>query len=354
MSFKALLFGAAVLALVVLGVVVFKGAAPEVILPSETIFHIGGWAVRNTVVTSWLVTIFLAAASYVSTRKSQLVPARFLQNFVEAVIEWMYGVVEDAAGEANARRFFPIVGTIFLYVICSNWFGLLPFYGTIGRTISPNVAAGETGHAIVFQVYRLGSLPVAVEGLHPKSVDVQATASGEVTRVDRQPLTSPDQTQTTGSFVPLFRSVFSDPNAPLSIALVSFVMVEYWGVTALGVGTYLGKFFNFKAILKGQPLGLIDVFVGILELLSEFVRIISFTFRLLGNIFAGEVLIVFMTYLVPFLIPTVFYALELFVGFIQASVFALLTLVFAIMAVEHHASDEHGEASHETLELEPA
>src|SRR6202043_3248689 len=105
-----------------------------------------------------------------------------------------------------------------------------------------------------------------------------------------------------------FRSVFSDPNAPLSIALVSFVMVEYWGLSALGIGTYLGKFFNFKAILKGQPLGLIDVFVGILELLSEFVRIISFTFRLLGNIFAGEVLIVFMTYLVPFLVPTVFYA----------------------------------------------
>jgi len=354
MNPKALLYSAVALALVVIGVLVFKGGAPEVILPSETIFYIGGWAVRNTVVTSWLVTIFLGVASYLSTRNSQVVPVRFLQNFVEAVIEWMYGVVEDAAGEANARRFFPIVGTIFLYVICSNWFGLLPFYGTIGRTIAPDVAAGETGHAIVFQVVKLGSLPVAVEGLHPKSVDVQATASGEATRVDGQPLTAADETQTTGSFVPLFRSVFSDPNAPLSIALVSFVMVEYWGITALGVGTYLGKFFNFKAILKGQPLGLIDVFVGFLELLSEFVRIISFTFRLLGNIFAGEVLIVFMTYLVPFLIPTVFYALELFVGFIQASVFALLTLVFAIMAVEHHASDEHGEASHETLELEPA
>jgi F-type H+-transporting ATPase subunit a len=132
------------------------------------------------------------------------------------------------------------------------------------------------------------------------------------------------------------------------------VAVEYWGLTALGAGTYLSKFFNFRTLLHGKPLGLIDVFVGFLELLSEFVRIISFTFRLLGNIFAGEVLIVFMTFLVPFLVPTLFYGLELFFGFIQAAIFALLTLVFGIMAVEHHDEGEHEGAGHEQVELEPA
>jgi F-type H+-transporting ATPase subunit a len=344
----------AIVALVVVGAIFFKGVLPEVILPSETLFTIGGWGVRNTVVTSWLVIVFLVVMSYLATRKSTIVPVRFLQNFAEAVLEWMYGIVEDAAGAANARRFFPIVGTIFLYVICSNWFGLLPFYSTIGRTVTPEVAAGQTSKAIVYKTYKLGSLPVAIEGLHPKTVEVQEKSGEETTRTDGQPLTDSDQTHTSGTLVPFFRSVFSDANAPLSIAIVSFIAVEYWGLTALGVRTYLGKFFNFKAILSGQPLGIIDVFVGLLELLSEFVRIISFTFRLLGNIFAGEVLIVFMTFLVPFFVPTLFYGLELFVGFIQASVFALLTLVFAIMAVEHHESAEHDAAGHEQFEFEPA
>ena len=100
---------------------------------------------------------------------------------------------------------------------------------------------------------------------------------------------------------------------------------------SLGLG-YLKKFFNFS--------GVIPAFVGILELLSEFIRIISFAFRLFGNIFAGEVLILMLTFLLPFLIVDIIYGLELFVGFIQATVFALLTLVFAVMAVEHH--DEEG------------
>ena len=351
---KTLFYLAALLALLVIGIVFVKGASPEVILPSEDLFHIGPWAVRNTVFTSWLVIIFLVVMSYLATRNSTIVPVRFLQNFVEAVIEWMYGIVADAAGEANARRFFPIVATIFLYVICSNWFGLLPFYNTIGRTATPEVASGQTAHPIQYNVYQAGPLPVAIEGLHPKTADVKANDTGEPVRSDGQPLTSADGSQTTATFIPFFRSVFSDPNAPLSIALVSFVVVEYWGLSTLGAGTYLSKFFNFRALFHGQVLGILDIFVGLLELLSEFVRIISFTFRLLGNIFAGEVLITFMTFLIPFLVPTVFYGMELFVGFIQASIFALLTLVFAIMAVEHHESGEHAESGHEEFELEPA
>jgi F-type H+-transporting ATPase subunit a len=149
-----------------------------------------------------------------------------------------------------------------------------------------------------------------------------------------------------GILIPFFRSVNSDVNMTLAIAIVSFVFVEMWGIRTLGIG-YLGKFFAFKSLAKG-PLGGIDVFVGFLELISEFVRIVSFTFRLFGNIFAGEVLILMMSYLVPFLFVLPFYFLEIFVGFIQAAVFAILTLVFAAMAVESHAEHEeqaeHGEA----------
>lgn len=353
MRLKLLLWIVGILAVIGIGVFLFKGVAPEVILPSETIFHIGPWAVRNTILTSWLVIAFLVITSFLATRNLSLVPVRFLQNFVEAVLEWAYGIIEDAAGPANARRFFPLVATIFLYVICSNWFGLLPIYGTIGRVTTPEVPAGETGHAVVLQTYHLGPLPIAIEPLHPKTVEVKANNNGEAQRSDGQELTAADGTPVAGTIVPFFRSVFSDANAPLSIAIVSFIAVEYWGLSTLGIGTYLGKFFNFKSLLRGQPLGIIDVFVGFLELLSEFVRIISFTFRLLGNIFAGEVLLIYMTFLVPFIVPTLFYGLEVFVGFIQASVFALLTLVFAIMAVEHH-DEEHEHAGHEQVELEPA
>src|SRR5581483_12450269 len=121
----------------------------------------------------------------------------------------------------------------------------------------------------------------------------------------------------------------------------SFIFVEMWGFQSLGL-KYLGKFFAFPPFAKFSPIGL---FVGFLEFLSELIRIISFTFRLFGNIFAGDVLITFISFLAPFIFPVVFYGLETFVGFIQAAVFALLTLVFAVMAVEHH--DEGGHEAHE-------
>ena len=127
----------------------------------------------------------------------------------------------------------------------------------------------------------------------------------------------------------------------MAIAIFSFLFVEFWGLQSLGPG-YLKKFFAFGALIKKGPMGIIDVFVGILEFVSELSRMVSFTFRLFGNVFAGEVLLMMMTFLVPFLLVDVFYGLELFVGLIQAFVFAILTLVFAVTAVSHHGDgDEH-------------
>ena len=127
-----------------------------------------------------------------------------------------------------------------------------------------------------------------------------------------------------------------------SLPFFSFIFVEFWGFSALGFG-YLTKFFSFKRLLKGNPMGLIDIFVGMLELISELARIVSFTFRLFGNTFAGEVLILIFAFLVPLLIPVFAFGMELFFGAIQAFIFAMLTLVFAIMAVTGHGEGGHEE-----------
>ena len=148
-----------------------------------------------------------------------------------------------------------------------------------------------------------------------------------------------------GEIFPLFRAIATDLNLPLAIALWSFIFVQLWGIQSLGLRTNFGKFIGMggAAVVKG-PIGVV---VGLLEVISELARIISFTFRLFGNIFAGEVVLFMAAFLVPLLAATVFYGLELFVGFIQAFVFAMLTLVFAVTAVSH---GEHGHDEEEAEE----
>ncbi len=143
--------------------------------------------------------------------------------------------------------------------------------------------------------------------------------------------------ETVGHIFPIFRALASDVNLPLALALWSFLAVQYFGMRGVGIGANFGKYIGVgsHAIVKG-PMG---VFVGILEIVSEVGRVISFTFRLFGNIFAGEVVLFISMFLVAFVVPTVFFGLEVFVGFIQAFVFAMLTLVFASTAVGDH--DEH-------------
>jgi len=128
---------------------------------------------------------------------------------------------------------------------------------------------------------------------------------------------------------------------PLALAIISFVFVEFWGIRVLGF-RYFGKFFRFGALLKGNIFqGFVDIFVGLLELLSEFVRIISFTFRLFGNMTAGEILLLVTAFLIPFVFSLPFYGLELLVGLIQALIFSGLTLVFVTIAVTPHGGEEH-------------
>ncbi len=135
--------------------------------------------------------------------------------------------------------------------------------------------------------------------------------------------------------MPFLRGATTDLNLPLALAVTSFFFIEYWGVSSRGFFRYLGHFFNVRRLLRGNLfMGITDLFSGLLELISELARVISFTFRLFGNIFAGEVLIATMSFALPLVFPVLlFLGLELFVGFIQAFIFAMLTLVFGVLAV---------------------
>ncbi len=264
---------------------------PHPQLPAEVVFHLFGFPITNSVIGAWVTIIFLVGFSYAVTRRIKLIPSR-LQSAFEFLLGWLYNFCQQVAGERNGRRFFPVVTTIFLFVAFNAWLGLLPGFGSI----------------------------------------TAETAEGEVH---------------------LLRAANTDINMPLAIALMSFVFVEYFGLKSRGF-RYLGKFFNVglfgrsigqlfkgkpKAALGGLLTGAIDIFVGVLEALSELIRIVSFTFRLFGNMTAGEILLLIAAFLIPWVFAIPFYGLELLVGFVQALIFGGLTLVFLTLAVASHGAE---------------
>jgi F-type H+-transporting ATPase subunit a len=267
-------------------------AKPHVELPSEGISHISGFTITNTLIASWLTIIVLIGSFYACTRKMKLIPGR-LQSLAELIVETLLNFVKGVAGEKHARTIFPVVATIFLYVLTNAYLALLPFFGTIGIKHD-------------------------------------------------------------GTLIPLFRAANTDINLPLSIAIISFVCVEFWGLRSLGFFRYINTFFNFgqlrdgftslfkgkiRPAISGIMFGFINIFVGGLEVLSHFIRIISFTFRLFGNMTAGEILLLVVSFLVPLIASIPFYGLELLVGFLQALIFAGLTLVFGVIALAPHAEE---------------
>ncbi|MBX7110406.1 MAG: F0F1 ATP synthase subunit A [Dehalococcoidia bacterium] len=354
-----------VIALMAVGFLFVKGPSPAIVVAPEHIFNLGPIEVTNTMFTSWWVVGILCLIAVFAGPRMSVVPSGF-SGVVEGALSAFYGIVVQVAGEQNARRFFWVVSTIFFYVLMSNYFGLLPMNNVIGK---PEAGHGEK--QVIFQTTSIAGLDLAYIKVNPDECEVgdpegcptaaehsAALGARSSASVSAQPGGAPAVTaaseeagakegEFSGLLSPWFRSVNTDVNAPLAIAIFSFIFVEFWGLSALGFG-YLKKFFNFGRLLHGNPMGVIDVFVGVLELVSELSRMVSFTFRLFGNVFAGEVLLAMMTFLVPFVLVNVFYGLELFVGLIQAFVFAMLTLVFAQTAVTSHDSHEgeHGEAHH--------
>ncbi len=260
---------------------------PHPQLPAEGLFHIFGFTVTNTLFASWVSIIVVVAICFFATRKINIVPKR-LQMMVESIIGYLLGFCQDIAGEENGRKFFPIIATIFLFVIMNALLSLIPGYGTITYT----------------------------------------NAEGEVMHLQRGAIT--------------------DINFPLAIALISIIFVELWGIKTVGPIRYFGKFLNgkrfvaahkkiftgrFKEGFAGLFYGIIDIFIGMIEALSDVMRGLSFTFCLFGNMTGGEILLLVIVFLAPYLLAIPFYGLELLVGYIQAIIFAGLTLVFAAIAM---------------------
>jgi F-type H+-transporting ATPase subunit a len=319
------------LALIFVGRVIKSLNVPEpvVSLAAEPIFQIGSFTVTNALFTSWIVMVVLIILARLATRhipkdlerasNQELVPSG-LQNLMEMVIEAVYNIAKSIGG-AWTPKFFPIAATIFLFVLASNWLGLLPGFGSIG-ILEPPHSESVQGYEVVGR--RLTSTPA--EAAEPAGETTEG-ASGE-------------HEYPGYIIVPLFRSPSTDLNFTLALGFISVGLVQYFGVKALGPG-YFKKFFDVSGFKKGAFDGVVGIFVGVLELISEFARILSFGFRLFGNIFAGEVLLGVMAFLIPYFISIPFYGLEIFVGFIQAAVFMMLTLVFFATATAGHGSEEH-------------
>lgn len=241
-------------------------------IAAEPIFEIGNLVITNSLFTTFIVIgLFFLIVILFKTHKLETFPqGKSLQNFLEIIIEGFLNFFSSIVGITKARLFFPFLTTLFLFVLISNWFGLLPGVGSIG---------------------------------------IWETHNGE------------------NILVPLFRAPTADLNTTIALALIGVIYIQIQGIKHLNLN-YFKKFFNFSS-----P---IFFFVGFLELISEFTKIISFAFRLFGNIFAGEVLLSVMFFLLPALAPLPFLGLEIFVGVIQALVFAMLLTVFTAGATHKH------------------
>lgn len=282
-------------------------------LAAEKIGSIFGLPVTNSILTTWLVMIVLILFAFFATRNISQIPDN-LQSIAEFIIDTLYNLFKNVVGEHSVGKFFPLLATIFFFIIVSNWIGLVPGVGTI--MIKEPAEAGD----------RIESAELNAETAAVNNADIQLSEA-----VDKEESTTEqvsekaDHTKT--KMIPLFRGATADLNTTLAIAIVAMSFIQFFGFQSLGI-SYLSKFFNFS-----NP---INFFVGILELVSEFSKIISFAFRLFGNIFAGEVLLTVIAFLMPLVAPLPFLGLELFVGFIQALVFAMLTSVFLKMATISH------------------
>lgn len=247
-------------------------------LVAEKIIQVGPVAITNSMLVTWLVMIFLIIFALFCKIFMKDVPGK-LQNICEFIVEAILGMIEGITqNRKKAIQFLPLVCTFFVFIILSNWAGLIPGFESIG------LREVIDGHEVL---------------------------------------------------VPFFRQPAADLNTTFALAIISIIAVQIYGISHLGLG-YFKKFFNFK--------GPIDFFVGFLESISEISRIISFAFRLFGNIFAGSVLLAVISFLIPIIAALPFYGLELFVGFIQALVFAMLTAVFLQTATMGHG-EEHQEES---------
>lgn len=242
----------------------------HVILAAEQIGTFLGIPITNTLITSWIVVALLITLAFLVGRNLKYVPGR-IQLLLEEIIVFIKGFVQDTLeNESVARKYLPLFITLFLFIATSNLLEFTPGVGSLGFT------RGE-------------------------------------------------------EFIPLFRSVNTDLNVTLALAIIVVIIIEIAGVIALGFFKYTGKFITFRGHGIGERI--INFVVGLIELISEISRLVSFSFRLFGNIFAGEILLAVATFFVPYVLPVPLMGFEMFIGFVQAAVFSLLTLFFIKLAI---------------------
>ncbi|MCL2678948.1 MAG: F0F1 ATP synthase subunit A [Dehalococcoidia bacterium] len=266
-------------------------------LPADVVFNILGLPVTNSMLATWVTVLVLLLLAFFITRKPKLVPGR-AQSVAESILGYIYNLCVNTAGEKDGRKFFPLVATLFLFILFSAFISLIPGFTAIYTS--------------------------TVDGYH----------------------------------VEVLRPANTDLNTPLALAMITFCTVEFMGFKRLGLG-YLKKFITwgdfiraFGKIFKGKFdamalfSGLIVGVVGLLELLGEFIRIVSLTFRLFGSMLAGKIVLLVIAYVVPYFIPMVFYGIEAFFAVIQALVFSTLTIVYISLSVSSHdAADHHHQAA---------
>lgn len=266
----------------------------------EVIFYLGSFPVTNTILNTLLVDFIIIGFALLASRKLAEVPTK-LQNFTEYVVESAYNLTSSIAGN-RANMIFPFFMTFFLFIFIANFTNLIPGINTFG----------------------------VQEGKH---------------------------------LTPFLRGTTSDLNTTLSLAIISLTATHAMSIKTLGITEYLSRFIPFFpffiSVLRGKPKFAIDkssainifmsllnpfilVFVGILELISEFVKLISLSFRLFGNIYAGEVVLHTISNFFAFVAPIPFLMLEVIVGFVQALVFSMLTMVFMVLLTTSHHDESEG------------
>jgi F-type H+-transporting ATPase subunit a len=302
----------------------------EALNPKHPLFTLFGQQVflTNTLAATWVSYAILLLIALLGRRGLKQEVPTGIGNAVEAVIEVLYNISEQTVGHKYVRKIFPVAATIFLLIFAANIVKMIPGFESVG--IIHHAREGVEGYDVKelsnSGIYYLVNTDEAIAGGEHASGE-GAGEGGE---------------EHSGGYVvtPFLRAAATDINFPLGLAIISFVTIQAFGLMSLG-GHYIGKFINVDALARGG-MGFMDFGVGLLELILEPIKMVSLTFRLLGNIFGGAVLVIVVSTLVPYLLPTGLYVYEIFVGIIQAYVFFMLTLVFsAIAMIGHDTGEEH-------------
>ncbi|MBY0329025.1 F0F1 ATP synthase subunit A [Patescibacteria group bacterium] len=270
----------------------------ETTLFAEPIFSIGSFSVTNSLLTSWIAVLLIVVFSVVLRKKLKQIPG-FLQNIMEMIVEQGLALADLVTNDRKiSLKIFPVAITIFVFVLINNWIGFFPGVGSIG------FVEYHEGHNV---------------------------------------------------FVPLLRGGTADINTTLALSLIAVVGANIFGIVSIGLWNVFNKYVNIKILASipskviKDPMILVTApihfFVGVFEIIGELAKIASLSFRLFGNIFAGEVLLMSMSMIMAYGVPIPFLFLEIFVGVIQALIFSLLTIVyFTIASTSHDHEEEHSTA----------